>query len=67
MKRAVLFVLLALAIAAWFALDLGDYLTLDMLKAQRVAIGDFYQANPLLVLALLRIPLAAWAAPRSRM
>ena len=43
--------LLVLAIAAWFAFDLGQYLTLDTLKAQRDAIVGFYDANPLLVLA----------------
>ncbi len=52
MKRLVVAALFAIAIAAWFLLDLGQYLTLDALKAQRAAIDGFYQANPLLVLGL---------------
>ncbi len=52
MKRIILALLLVLAIAAWFAFDLGQYLTLDTLKAQRDAILAYYEANPLLVLAL---------------
>ncbi|MDO7837204.1 FAD-dependent oxidoreductase [Sphingobium sp. HBC34] len=52
MKRLVLVLVLALALAAWFLLDLGQYLTLDTLKQQQQAIESFYQANPLLVLAL---------------
>lgn len=51
MKRLVLVLLLVLAIAAWFVFDLGQYLTLDTLKAQRDGIVGFYEANPLLVLA----------------
>lgn len=51
MKRLVLALLFVLALAAWFVFDLGQYLTLDMLKAQRDGIAAFYEANPLLVLA----------------
>ncbi|MCL6250779.1 FAD-dependent oxidoreductase [Altererythrobacter sp. KTW20L] len=52
MKRIILATLLALALAAWFIFDLGQYLTLDTLKAQRDAMLGFYGANPALVLAL---------------
>lgn len=55
MKRIVLALVLVLAIAAWLAFDLGQYLTLDTLKAQRDAILTYYEANPLLVLALFFI------------
>lgn len=50
MKRIAVAGLLAIGLAAWFLLDLGQYLTLDMLKAQQAAIEHFYRANPLLVL-----------------
>lgn len=51
MKRAILAGLLLLGLAAWFLLDLGQYLTLDGLKAQQAAIEDIYRADPLLVAA----------------
>ena len=35
MKRIVIGIVFVLAIAAWFLLDLGQYLTLDSLKAQQ--------------------------------
>ncbi len=50
-KRLALLALFSLALTAWFALDLGQYLTLETLKAQKDAIDGFYRANPLLVLA----------------
>lgn len=50
MKRIAVAVLLVIGLAAWFLLDLGQYLTLDALKAQQAAIEHFYRANPLLVL-----------------
>ena len=50
MKRIAVAALLVIALAAWFLLDLGQYLTLDALKAQQAAIEHFYRANPLLVL-----------------
>lgn len=52
MKRIAVAGLLLLGIAAWFLLDLGQYLTLDALKAQQAAIDGFYRANPVLVLAI---------------
>ena len=47
MKRIIIAIVFVLAIAAWFLLDLGQYLTLDMLKAQQRQLGAFYQAKPL--------------------
>ena len=38
-------------LAAWFLLGLGDYLTLDALKAQQAAIDGFYRDHPMLVVA----------------
>jgi pyruvate/2-oxoglutarate dehydrogenase complex dihydrolipoamide dehydrogenase (E3) component/uncharacterized membrane protein YdjX (TVP38/TMEM64 family) len=50
-KRLALLALFALALTAWFTLDLGQYLTLETLKAQQAAIDQFYRANPLLLVA----------------
>lgn len=52
MKRTVIGIVFVLAIAAWFLLDLGQYLTLDSLKAQQQQLDAFYQANPLVVIAV---------------
>lgn len=65
-KRLALLALFIAALTAWFALDLGQYLTLDALKAQQAAIEQFYQANPLLVLAaffLIYVALTALSVP----
>jgi pyruvate/2-oxoglutarate dehydrogenase complex dihydrolipoamide dehydrogenase (E3) component/uncharacterized membrane protein YdjX (TVP38/TMEM64 family) len=51
LKRIAIAGLLLLALVAWFQLDLGQYLTLDALKAQQSAIDGYYRANPLLVTA----------------
>jgi pyruvate/2-oxoglutarate dehydrogenase complex dihydrolipoamide dehydrogenase (E3) component/uncharacterized membrane protein YdjX (TVP38/TMEM64 family) len=51
LKPFVVISLLVAAVAAWFLLDLGHYLTLDQLKAQQAALERFYLANPLVVLA----------------
>ncbi len=51
MKRTVIAIVFALALAAWFLLDLGQYLTLDSLKAQQQQLDAFYQAQPLVVIA----------------
>ena len=52
MSRLALALLLILAIAAWFLLDLGQFLSLDALKTRQAAIEAWYQAHPLVVLAL---------------
>ena len=52
MKRIVIALALLLGLAAWFTLDLGQYLTLDALKAQQAAFEGYYRANPLLVIAV---------------
>jgi uncharacterized membrane protein YdjX (TVP38/TMEM64 family) len=51
LKRTAVAGLLLIGLAAWFLLDLGQYLTLDALKAQQTAIDGYYVANPLLVVA----------------
>jgi len=65
-KRLALLALFIAALTAWFALDLGQYLTLEALKAQQAAIDAFYRANPLLVLAaffLIYVTLTALSVP----
>ncbi|KPF91604.1 pyridine nucleotide-disulfide oxidoreductase [Novosphingobium sp. AAP83] len=51
MKRTVIAIVFALALAAWFLLDLGQYLTLDSLKAQQQQLDAFAKAQPLVVIA----------------
>ncbi|MBX9645085.1 MAG: FAD-dependent oxidoreductase [Novosphingobium sp.] len=65
-KRLALLALFIATLTAWFALDLGQYLTLEALKAQQTAIDQFYRANPLLVLAaffLIYVTLTALSVP----
>ncbi len=50
MKRLVIITLLVAAVIAWFALDLGQYLTLHALKSRQANIAALYDANPLLVI-----------------
>jgi pyruvate/2-oxoglutarate dehydrogenase complex dihydrolipoamide dehydrogenase (E3) component/uncharacterized membrane protein YdjX (TVP38/TMEM64 family) len=50
LKRAAILILFVAAIAAFFAFDLGSYLTIENLKAQRAGVADYYAANPLLVI-----------------
>ena len=52
MKRTAVAGLLLLGLAAWFLLDLGQYLTLDALKAQQASLDGVYHARPLLVIAV---------------
>lgn len=49
MKRFILAALILSAIAAWFAFDLGHYLTLEALKAREAELEAFYSSRPLLV------------------
>jgi pyruvate/2-oxoglutarate dehydrogenase complex dihydrolipoamide dehydrogenase (E3) component/uncharacterized membrane protein YdjX (TVP38/TMEM64 family) len=52
MKRALLFGLMVLAVAAFFALDLGRFLTLDALKAGQAEFAAAYAARPLTVVGV---------------
>jgi pyruvate/2-oxoglutarate dehydrogenase complex dihydrolipoamide dehydrogenase (E3) component/uncharacterized membrane protein YdjX (TVP38/TMEM64 family) len=52
LKRTAVAGVLLLGLAAWFLLDLGQYLTLDALKAQQSTIDGLYRANPLPVMAI---------------
>lgn len=65
-KRYGIAALLAIVLAAWFLLDLGQYLTLDALKAQQSAMEAVYQSNPLLVAGiffLIYVTLTALSVP----
>lgn len=62
MKRTAVAGLLLVALAAWFLLDLGQYLTLDALKAQQSAIDAWYRVNPLLVAAIFFLVYVALTA-----
>ena len=61
-RRIIVIALLLAALAAWFAFDLGQYLTLEALKAQQAAITGFYQDNPWLVAALFFLAYVALTA-----
>ena len=45
-KKIGIIIVIAALVAAFFAFDLGQYLTLDYLNSQRDGIQDYYQANP---------------------
>ena len=47
-KQIIVVAVVALAVAAWFALDLGSYLELDAIKARMGEFQAFYAENPLL-------------------
>jgi uncharacterized membrane protein YdjX (TVP38/TMEM64 family) len=51
-SRIVLLTLIAAFIAAFFYFDLGQYLTLDTLKAQQSAIENYRTTNPVLAVAV---------------
>ncbi|OYZ13211.1 MAG: pyridine nucleotide-disulfide oxidoreductase [Sphingomonadales bacterium 28-64-96] len=50
MKRLPIILLIAAAIFAWLQFDLGQYLTLDALKARQGDIAALYAANPAVVI-----------------
>jgi len=66
LKRLALAALFALALIAWFQLGLGQYLTLESLKAQQAGIAAFQAENPLLVISvyfLIYVALTALSIP----
>ncbi|MFL6846486.1 MAG: FAD-dependent oxidoreductase [Allosphingosinicella sp.] len=50
-RRILLLLLIVLAISAFFILDLGQYLTLDSLKARRDGLAALVEARPLVAIA----------------
>jgi pyruvate/2-oxoglutarate dehydrogenase complex dihydrolipoamide dehydrogenase (E3) component/uncharacterized membrane protein YdjX (TVP38/TMEM64 family) len=51
-KRLVLLAAIAVAVAAFFTLDLHRYFTLEYFRAQQAAIDAYYRSNPLQVAAI---------------
>lgn len=51
-NRLILLVVIAAAIAAFFAFDLKNYLTLEYFQAQRAKIDTFHSANPVQTAAI---------------
>lgn len=49
--RLILLILIAAALAAFFLLDLGRFLSLDFLQSQRAQLLDLRDARPMLVTA----------------
>ena len=52
LRKLLLLAALALGIGAFFAFDLGRFLTLDYLKSSQAAFGDLYASEPLKVAAV---------------
>jgi pyruvate/2-oxoglutarate dehydrogenase complex dihydrolipoamide dehydrogenase (E3) component/uncharacterized membrane protein YdjX (TVP38/TMEM64 family) len=52
LRKVLTFALIGLALGLFFALDLGRYFSLDMLKAQQVAIDAYREAHPGLAAAI---------------
>ncbi len=50
--RIVLIVAIAVLIAAFFALDLGRFFSIEYFKAQQAAFDEFYRANPFATVAV---------------
>ena len=64
--RILLLLVLVLAIAAFFVFDLGQYLTLDALKARQAELAAFVDRRPLLAIAaffLLYVAVTALSLP----
>lgn len=64
--RTVVLILVALLVTSFFVFDLGQYLTLDYVKAQREALQDYYASHQALVLAayfLLYVAVTALSLP----
>jgi len=49
-KRIVLLTVLALALASWFVLELGQYANLEAIKQYQSTMAGFYESHPVLVL-----------------
>jgi len=52
LKKLLVIAVFAALVAAFFVFDLGQYLSLDALKARQAQIDGFYAAQPLLAIAL---------------
>lgn len=61
-KRLILFALLVVLVAVWHLSDLGQYLSLDMLKAQQGKLEALYEAHTLYVIAVFLVSYVAVTA-----
>ena len=52
MKKPILVAIILGLIVGFFALDLGQYLSLENIKAQQQDISDYYEANRTMALVL---------------
>jgi len=61
-KRLLVFAVIAFAVAAFFVLDLGDYLTLERFKSERTTIGAYVEVHPWQTAAIYFLVYVAVAA-----
>ena len=52
MKKLPLLIVIAAAIAAFFIFDLGQYFSLDYIKANQASFNQYYSDNPVLTIAI---------------
>ncbi len=60
--KLILVAIVAALIAAFFIFDLGQYLSLDYLKAQKDALNDLYRSKPILIIMMFFLAYVAMAA-----
>lgn len=60
--KLILVAVVAALIASFFVFDLGQYLSLDYLKAQKDSLNQLYLDNPVLVIAVFFLAYVAMAA-----
>ncbi len=60
--KLILVAIVAALIAAFFIFDLGQYLSLDYLKAQKDALNDLYRSKPILIITMFFLAYVAMAA-----
>ena len=60
--KLILVAIVAALIAAFFIFDLGQYFSLEYLKAQKDALNDLYQSKPVLILSIFFFAYVAMAA-----
>jgi uncharacterized membrane protein YdjX (TVP38/TMEM64 family) len=61
-KKIVILAVIVVAVVAYFQLGLGQYLSLDALKAQQAALGDYYRQHPWQVAGLYLLAYVAVTA-----
>ena len=59
-KKYIAIIVMAALFAAFFAFDLGQYLTLDYLKSQKESFAAFYDKNQGMTIAIYFITYVLW-------